>query len=444
MTTFALRSNRVLIGQGMRPATIIIEAGRIRDVLPHDTAPDNLQIKDYGASVVMPGLVDVHVHLNEPGREDWEGFQTGTRAAALGGVTTLCDMPLNSSPVTTTVEALNFKREAAQGKLSMDCGFHGGLVPQSAPQIEALLDAGVLGIKAFLIDSGIEEFGAATTDDLRAAMPILAARGVPLLVHAELDDGQHHGVSSRRYADYLKSRPPEWELRAIRQMIELCREFDCPVHLVHLSTAEALPMLRDAKAEGLPISVETCPHYLFFEAEKIEDGDTRFKCAPPIRDHANREALWQGLRDGIIDLIASDHSPCPPHLKRLDEGDFGRAWGGISSLQLGLPVVWTQAQARGFGLEDVSRWMSSRPAKLLGIDAQKGAMAPGMDADFVVWEPENSFEVKAEWLQTRHKLTPYEGRKLKGRVQSVRVRGVQVVENGALCGVLSGLELRRS
>jgi allantoinase len=391
---------------------------------------------DYGDLAILPGLVDVHVHVNEPGRTEWEGFETATRAAAAGGITTLVDMPLNSSPVTTTVAALDEKLAAARGKLAVDVAFHGGLVPGNAGEIERLIDAGVVGIKAFLVHSGIDEFPNATEGDLRAAMPILARRGVPLLVHAELDDsgGPRAG---RTYGSYLASRPREWENRAVRLAIALCREYGAPVHVVHLSSSDVLEELHAAKAEGLPLTVETCPHYLVFKAEQIADGDTRFKCAPPIRERVNCERLWAGLADGTIDLIASDHSPCPPEMKRLAEGDFGRAWGGIASLQVGLSAVWAEAGRRGFGLGDVARWMAGAPAGLVRL-TNKGAIRVGADADLVAFDPDARWRVAGEALFHRHKVTPYDKTELAGSVRATYVRGRKVFEAGRMIGPAMG------
>ncbi len=379
---WALMSRRVVTPSGIRAAAVLIAGETIVDVIEPAAVPASYRIEDVGDRVVLPGLIDTHVHINEPGRTEWEGFVTATRAAAAGGITTLVDMPLNSSPVTTTAEALALKLEAARGKLSVDCGFYGGVVPGASGQVGPLIAAGVLGFKAFLCHSGIDEFPNATEADLRAVMPELARAGVPLLVHAELTG--HSPIAApatafecRSYARHLASRPREWEHDAIRLMIELCREFRCHVHIVHLSSADALPMIARAREEGLPLTVETCPHYLTFAAEEIPDGDPRFKCAPPIRERENRERLWEGLRQGLIDTIGTDHSPAPPELKHLDTGDVFRAWGGIASLQLALPAVWTEARRRGFTFTDLARWMALRPAELVGLYGRKGAIAPG-------------------------------------------------------------------
>ena len=445
----ALRSRRVVTPADVRAATIFISSETIAAVAPFDAPiPAGCALEDYGDAVISPGAIDAHVHINEPGRAEWEGFASATRAALAGGVTSLVEMPLNATPVVTDMAAWNAKIAATTGKLSCDCGFYGGLVPGNADQIEAMLDAGALGIKAFLVHSGLDEFPAAREADLRAAMPILARRGAPLLVHAELEGeagrvptaatssplASAHDAPARSYAAYLASRPPMWEICAIARMIDLCREFECRVHIVHLASAAALPLLRAARAEGLPLTVETAPHYLTFAAENIADGATQFKCAPPIRDKANREALWQGLRDGTIDFVASDHSPCPPSLKHLESGDFGAAWGGISSLQWTPALVWTEARKRGFGLEDVARLTSANPAHFLGLQAKKGAIAVGLDADFAVWQPEASFVVGQTEIYHRHKVTPYAGERLMGRVRATWLHGKKEVDDVIFTG----------
>ncbi|QDT68956.1 Allantoinase [Planctomycetes bacterium MalM25] len=414
-----LSSPRVVTPEGEAPASLRIAGGRVEAIEPLGDRQD--------APVILPGLVDPHVHLNEPGRTEWEGFATGTAAAAAGGVTTLIDMPLNSSPVTTTVEALQAKRNAATGKLSVDVGFYAGLVPGNETHLAPLLDAGVRGVKAFLCHSGIDEFPAATERELRAAMPLLAERGVPLLAHAELVAPVEPMADPRRYRDYLASRPTAFERDAITLLIDLCRETGCRTHIVHLADADCLPVLAAARAEGLPLTVETCPHYLTFAAEEIPDGATQYKCAPPIRDAANREALWGGLADGVIDFIASDHSPCPAPMKRLDTGRFDEAWGGVSSLQLTLPIVWTEASRRGHTLNEVVDWLCHRPAQLVGLE---GGVRVGADANLVLFDPDAEFVVEGAKLEHRHDLTPYEGRRLRGVVRATYLRG-QLATPGA-------------
>jgi len=447
-TEFILTSKRVVTSDGVKEVLVHVRDGVIVDILSLHNIPDGIIVEDYGDLVIMPGLVDTHVHINEPGRTEWEGFETATQAAAAGGVTTLVDMPLNSSPVTTSVDAFNKKLEAANGKLWVDCGFYTGLVPGNADQIHSLIEAGVLGVKAFLIHSGIDEFPNAGEGDLRAAMPVIAAAGVPLLVHAELSSNapspNNPGQDPRSYSAYLASRPRPWEHDAITLMISLCREFNCRTHIVHLSSADAVPMLRVAREEGLPLPVETCPHYLFFSAEEIPDSDTRFKCAPPIREEENRQRLWTALKERDIDFIVSDHSPCPPYMKMLESGDFMRAWGGIASLQFGLSIIWTEAQRRGFSIQDVAEWMCRRPAQFVGLGSRKGAIASGCDADFVLWNPEGEFTVKSSNILHRHKITPYEGRSLYGVVEKTILHGRTVYEHGSVSPTPSGSTMLRT
>lgn len=417
----------VALPGGIRPAAVIVADGIIEDICAPDAVPAGIEVIDVGDATILPGIIDPHVHINEPGRTDWEGFETATRAAARGGITLLVDMPLNSSPVTTSVAALEEKLTAARGKLHVDCAFYGGLVPGNADQMEPLIKAGAIGIKAFLCHSGIDDFPNAREEDLRAALPVLARYGVPLLVHAELV-GAIDAVSGppQSYQSWMTSRPERFELDAIALLISLCREYGAPIHIVHLATAKALPMLTEARAEGLPLTVETAPHYLYFASEDIPDGATLYKCAPPIRSRENREGLWEGLRAGVIDFIATDHSPAPPDLKGLETGDFTSSWGGISSLQLSLPVIWTAARARGFGLEDVARWMSRAPARFLRLQGQLGSIEPGGEANFVVFDEEASYLVDASRLEHRHKISPYHGQELRGAVRATYLRGTRV------------------
>lgn len=415
-------STRVVCPDGIEPATVLVEGEHIAAVVP---GPKPLSgALDFGNWVIGPGLVDCHVHVNEPGRTEWEGFETATRAAAAGGVTSLVDMPLNSLPVTTTGVALAAKLQACQGKCFVDVGFWGGVIPGNTDQLPELAAGGVLGCKAFLVHSGIDEFPNSSEADLRRAMPVLRDLGLPLLAHAELDLGAETvHLDPRSYRRYLESRPKLWEDEAIRVLVKLCRETRCPVHIVHLSSAASVPTLRAAKAEGLPITVETCPHYLCLEAESIPDGATWFKCAPPIREHENREGLWRALLDGVIDFVITDHSPCTPSLKLSERGDFEQAWGGIASLQLGLPAVWTEARRRGADLRALFRWLSAAPAHFAGLSARKGRIAAGFDADLLVWDPDAPLTVLAERLFYRHKISPYLGQELVGRVQHTFLRG---------------------
>jgi allantoinase len=444
-TELALRSRRVVTDDGIAERVVIIRAGKIAAVVaPGDPRAMGVDTEDLGDLVLMPGLVDCHVHINEPGRTEWEGFETATRAAAAGGVTTLIDMPLNSTPVTTTADALAQKLAACEGKLWVDCGFWGGVVPGNVAggELAGLAKAGALGCKAFMVHSGIDDFPDVGERELRSAMPELLRAGIPLLVHAELElPTVPDERAPQRYGRYLASRPPAWEEAAIELMIRLCRETGCPVHVVHLSSAGALPMIAHAKREGLPFSVETCPHYLCLRAEDIPDGATAYKCAPPIREDSNRAELWRGLRDGIVDLVVTDHSPCTPALKLPERGDFLEAWGGIASLGLGLPAVWSEARARGHSLEEVARWMSRRPAELAGIGNRKGRIAPGYDADLVAWDPDASFTPEAGALHQRHKVTPYLGRTLSGRVATTWLAGERVFEREVHIGTPRGKKL---
>jgi len=451
MRPWALRSTRVVQNGGdgaasgqVGPAVVSIDAsGRIEAVGPGPL--DDRPLRDVGSRVVSPGLVDCHVHVNEPGRTEWEGYETATRAAAAGGVTSVVDMPLNCIPVTTTGGALAEKLAACRGQCFVDMGFWGGVVPGNAGELGALARGGVLGCKAFMVHSGIDEFPNATRDDLALAMPLLREAGLPLLAHAELDLGAE-AVSGdpRTYRGYLESRPSAWEDAAIATLIELCRETRCHVHVVHLSAASSLPALRAAKAEGLPISVETCPHYLCLEAESIPDGATLFKCAPPIRDRDNQEKLWGGLLDGTIDFVITDHSPCTPHLKQLERGHFHDAWGGIASLQLGLSTIWTHAAPRGATLLDLARWMSAHPARFAGLGSRKGRIAAGYDADLVIWDPDEAFTLAPEQLFFKHRVSPYLGMRLKGKVHGTVLRGIEVFDGrGHPAGAVGELLLGR-
>ncbi|OLT15439.1 allantoinase [Pseudonocardia sp. CNS-139] len=422
----ALRAPRAVVDGAERPATVLVDGERIADVLPFDAAVAAEEVVLGADEVLLPGLVDTHVHVNEPGRTEWEGFASATRAAAAGGVTTIVDMPLNSLPPTVDVAALEVKRKAADGQCSVDVGFWGGAIPGNAADLAALHAAGVFGVKCFLLDSGVPEFPPLTGDDLVTALRAVAAYDGLLIAHAE-DGDLVHDAAGRRYADFVASRPRAAEDSAIARLLGLARETGARVHVVHLSSSDALPMLAAARADGVRVTVETCPHYLALTAEEVPDGDTRFKCCPPVREAGNREALWRGLADGTIDLVVSDHSPCTADLKRLETGDFGLAWGGIASLQLGLPVVWTQARERGLGLADVVRWMAQHPAELVGL-ARKGRIAPGHDADLTVFAPEETFTVGE--LHHRNPVTPYAGRGLSGVVRGTWLRGAPIDLDG--------------
>lgn len=443
---FIISSRNVVTLNGLRPAALYIKNGTISGVMSLDQIPSGITAEDFGDLVIMPGLVDTHVHINEPGRTEWEGFATATKAAAAGGITTLVDMPLNSTPVTTTLDAFRKKTSAAKGTIWVDCGFYGGVIPGNNNDLQLLLEAGVLGMKAFLVHSGIDDFPNVTEADLRVTMPLIARSGLPLLVHCELSDNNSKFEirSPQSYQGYLSSRPRAWEQNAIELMINLCKEFNCKIHIVHVSSSGAIPALRDARNAGLPVTTETCPHYLYFSAEEIPDGDTRFKCAPPIREQENRVKLWSALNEGVIDFIVSDHSPSLPALKCLDTGDFRKAWGGISSLQFGLSIIWTEARQRGHSIADIARWMCQRPAEFIGMNGRKGAIAPGYDADLVVWNPEEKFVVTPSLIHHRHKITPYEGRTLYGNVVATFLRGKKIFENGSFMNQPSGEILLRN
>ncbi len=451
-----MRSHRVVTPAGVAPASIHITGGKIEAVFDFDDVPAGVPVDDYAERAVLPGLVDTHVHINEPGRTEWEGFETATRAAAAGGVTTLVEMPLNSIPATTSVAAYQQKLAAAQGKCHVDVGFWGGVVPGNAGQLRPLWEAGVFGFKCFLVPSGVEEFPHVSDADLRAALPELKRLGATLLVHAESPGPIDHATAAAQqltptsHTAWLASRPREAETQAIAWMIGLAVEFGVRVHIVHLSSSDALLMLRWARSDGLPVTVETCPHYLLLTSEEIPDRATEFKCAPPIREADNRLRLWAGLEDRLIDCVVSDHSPCLPEMKCQPTGDFFRAWGGIASLQLSLPAVWTAARERGHSVARIAQWMCASPARLAGLDAlertggRKGSIAEGFDADLVVCDPDASFTVAPERLHHHHKVTPYAGRRLDGVVEVTYLRGEKIYDHGRFPVGPTGKILKRS
>jgi allantoinase len=449
-TDLIVRGNCVVTPDGERSASIHIRSGVIERISSFSDVPAVTNIYEAGDFVVMPGLVDTHVHINEPGRTEWEGFFTATRAAAAGGITTLIEMPLNSIPATTTVAAFHTKLAAAVGEVWVDTGFWGGVVPGNAHELRGLWESGCFGFKCFLIDSAVPGFASVGDADLREALPILARIGAPLLGHCELpgpiiETAKHipDNASRTSYRTWLALRPRAAENEAIDLLLRLSTEFGARIHVVHLSSADAIPQIEKSRAAGQQLTVETCPHYLTFASEDILERATQFKCAPPIRERENRERLWAGLREGAIDMIATDHSPCPPEMKRQDTGDFLDAWGGISSLQLSLPAVWTEAKRRGFSLTHLARWLCEAPARLAGLDQHKGAIGPSHDADLVVWNPDAGFTVDPAHLHHRHKLTPYAGRNLMGIVEATFLRGVKIFERGNFCANPAGKVLFR-
>ena len=447
------RGQQVVTPESVAPASIHVRGGRISEVRAFDDVPAGCPVVEAGDLVLMPGLVDSHVHVNEPGRTEWEGFATATRAAAAGGTTTIVDMPLNSRPPTTTVDNFRRKLDAARGKCHVDVAFWGGVVPGNLGDLAPLFAEGAVGFKCFLIHSGVEEFPHVTEEELRPALEELARLGATLIAHAELPGpvesafqsccvGQRAG-DPRAYDTFLRSRPRAAEDEAVRLLVRLARETGARVHVVHHSSADSLPALRAALDEGLPLTAETCPHYLFFAAEEVPDGATEFKCCPPIRERENRERLWEALRAGTIQMVVSDHSPCPPVLKLREEGDFLKAWGGIASLQLRLPAVWTEARRRGHTLIDLARWTADAPARLAGLDRRKGSIAPGRDADLLIFDPDATFRVAPEHLEHRHKLTPYAGLPLRGVVAATYLRGEKIYERGRCAAEPAGQLLKR-
>ena len=433
-----LRARQVVTPEGIRPAAVHARDGMI--VAVTDGVPRGTDVVDLDDRLVLlPGLVDSHVHVNEPGRTSWEGFFTATRAAAAGGITTIVDMPLNCIPPTVDVAALQAKRDAAEGKLHVDVAVWGGAVPGNAAELAALHDAGVRGFKAFLCDSGVPEYGCVHPTDVGPLLQRIADLGSTLIVHAEDPDVCADAAASldlrnpRSYRTWLDSRPPEAEVAAVRALVAAVRETGGRVHVLHLSAADAGEVIADARAEGLPITVETCPHYLTLHAEDIPDGATQYKCAPPIRDRANADRLWDLLADGVIDAIVGDHSPCPPEDKAPDTGDFMAAWGGIASLQIGLPLVWTAARERGHDIADVVRWMGEGPARIAGL-TDRGRIAPGARADLVVVDPDAEWTIAGAALEHRHPVTPYEDRTVVGAVDTTWLAGTPIVENGRPVG----------
>jgi allantoinase len=451
----ALRSTRVLAPDGLKPATLLLEGEHISELRAWNDVPESASLLDFGSHLLLPGLVDSHVHINDPGRAEWEGFWTATRAAGAGGFTTLVDMPLNCLPETVNVEALEAKRTAALGHAWVDWAAWGGVVRGNADSLPPLTRAGIPGFKCFMVHSGIDSFVWVDESELRLALAQLRGTGLPLLAHAEvagpIDSAtaalNQAGADWHKYSTYLDSRPDAAEAEAIALLIRQAEEFDTPIHIVHLASAQALPILASARARHLPITVETCAHYLWFAAEEVPDGATEFKCAPPIRSAANRDLLWNALETGLIDMVTTDHSPCQPEMKHREEGRWDAAWGGIASLGLALPVLWTALCQRGFDVSSAStrigKWMASGPARLAGLTGRKGSLTPGTDADIVVFDPDAKWAVTQEDLHFRHKISPYLGAQLRGRVQETWLRGQQILIRDQFIGPARGKELVR-
>jgi len=434
MPSKIIYSQRVFTNGTLRESSVYIQDGIIADVFAGKMQLPDVEFVDYGNHVVFPGVVDAHVHINEPGRTEWEGFDSATKAAAKGGITTLVDMPLNSSPVTIDATSFDQKIKASHNQRHVHCGFWGGLVPSNADDISPLIQKGVLGLKAFLTPSGIDEFPHLNKEELKHGLAQLKGTGLPLLAHCELDS-EHEGINAFKnnpysYEHFLRSRPKSWENNAIRQMIDLCREFKTPIHIVHLSSAEVLPDILRAKEAGLPLTVETCPHYLFFNAEHIPDNDTRYKCTPPIRERENNEQLWQALESGLIDFVASDHSPAPETIKEVKSGNLWEAWGGIVGGQCLLTATWTKAKQRGISIELLAQWLCENPANFIGFNKSKGKIEKGYDADIIVWDPEIKYEMRKESLCCKNTCSPYVGEILFGEIVSTYCKGISVVNNG--------------
>ncbi len=448
-----IRARRAVLPGGIAPAAVTVLGPLVTAVGPYDAPlPPGCAVTELAADeVLLPGLVDSHVHVNEPGRTSWEGFTTATRAAAAGGITTIIDMPLNSIPPTTDRAALAAKRAAASDQVHVDTGFWGGAVPGNAADRPLLHEAGVFGFKCFLTDSGVPEFPPLDDAQLGEAAAQAAALGSLLIVHAEdtasLAAARQAAVpGGTDYAGFLRSRPPAAETAAIGRVLDAARRTGARVHILHLSSADGADLVAAARRDGVTVTAETCPHYLALAAEDIPDGATQYKCCPPVRDKANADRLWEALASGAVDCVVSDHSPCPPEMKELAGGDFAAAWGGISSVQLTLPVVWTHAARRGFGLADVAAWMSAGPARIAGLAGGrggKGAITPGGAADLVAFAPEEEFTVDPARLLHRHKLTPYAGRRLRGVVRRTWLAGAVIAAGGQLHGAPAGRLLGR-
>jgi len=421
----AITSTRVFVSGQLIDAAVIFDQGIIIDIVDKDQVANGCQCADMGELIIMPGLIDTHVHINEPGRTDWEGFNSATQAAAAGGITTVIDMPLNCIPVTTTLDAVKVKYKCLKNQMWVDIGFHGGVIPHNETDLPAMIDAGINTFKAFMIDSGVDEFPASDTATLDKAMPILSRGNATLLVHAELDScsEEHQVTDNSSYQEFLSSRPDDWEVNAIAEIIRLSKKHDCKVHIVHLSSAKAIKLIHEAQLNKIKVTAETCPHYLTLSSDSIPDGDGRFKCCPPIRNDDNQNALWEGLENGVIDFIVSDHSPCTPALKRLEDHNLWEAWGGISSLQFGLSLIWTAIQKRGYTIKHLVNWMCERPAQLVNLAHLKGKIKKGYQADFVIWNPEKTHTIDKKDILHKNKLSAYEKHIVSGVVEQTILRG---------------------
>jgi allantoinase len=442
---FAIQSQRVVLTSDVRPAAVLIEHGTIQAVIHPSDLPSDIEVIDFGQLVIGPGLVDSHIHINEPGRTDWEGFATATQAAAAGGITTLIDMPLNSQPVTIDAQSLRDKRAAADGQCHVDVGFYGGLVPGNKDNLRELIAGGVLGVKSFLCDSGLPEFPATTRKELDEALPILAEANIPLLAHAEIvDDDAPKMIDDRSFAQFVASRPSRWEHSAIKLLIEYASKYNAKIHIVHLATsdAEVLKAISTAKRQGLSLTVETCPHYLCFAMEEIADGNPLFKCAPPIRTRSNRDGLRAALRSGLIDTIGSDHSPCLASMKHLESGDIKNSWGGISGVQFMLPAVFNALPDAS--IENIFRWLSARPAQLFGLGQRKGSIATGFDADIVIWDTDANWTATSSDILHKNGVSPYVGMQFTSQIHRTYLRGKLVYDREeGIVGQPSGELLRR-
>lgn len=435
-----LYSKRCWIEGRFQEATLLINQGKIERIFFEKYQTPTILFLDCQNSIINSGIIDAHVHINEPGRTQWEGFETATKAAALGGVTTLIEMPLNASPVTTNVAAFEIKKEAAKGKLHVNCGFYGGIIPTNDKDVEALIKAGVFGIKGFLTHSGIDEFANVSKKDLEKIAPILAKYDLPLLLHCEFENGQIIPLPDdpKSYKNYLASRPKEWELNAIKIALEIQEKYAIKVHIVHLSAASGFDLINARKKQTSKLSVETCPHYLYFDAEDIPDASPIYKCAPPIREKKNNDLLWKGLLNDEFDFLASDHSPAPPEIKKLTEGNLFEAWGGIAGLQFTLSLIWTAGQKRGLTLEKMLPLLTQKPAEFLNLAHRKGKLKEGFDADICIWNEQEEFIVKKDCIAHRHKATPYLNHRLKGKIIHTFVNGIHVVKNGELNSLNAG------